>query len=292
MVLYVTEANDQHTMHFFNSDDLQDWTFTSKIIGGKGDDRYMYECPEFFELAVDGDANNKKWILTGANSQYAIGTFDGKTFTPEIDRLYSQVGRDYYAAQTFDNEPKGRRIEIGWWRTHTNIGANSFNQGMSIPNEITLKNTSNGLRLVRQPVEELKALRGDLTTIDSKALTTKSSNPLVDLKGETAEIKIVIQPQKSKLLRLTIRGLDLTYYTETQELEIDNVRAKVPLKNGQLEFLIFVDRTGIELFANQGEIFMPINYNLDAKNLSYSLQAEGGNATLGGVEFYKLKSIW
>src|SRR5690606_9481568 len=151
MVLYVTEADNLHTMHFFTSADMKEWTFTSKIVGGKGDDRYMHECPEFFELAVDGDENQKKWVLTGANSQYAIGTFDGKTFSPEQERLFSQHGRDYYAAQTFSDEPKGRRVEIGWWRTHTNQGASSFNQSMSIPMELKLKTTKDGVKLVRTP---------------------------------------------------------------------------------------------------------------------------------------------
>src|SRR5690606_35273261 len=147
MILYVTEADELHTMHFFTSTDMKNWTFTSKLAGGKGNDRYMYECPEFFELPVQGDSSVTKWILTGANSQYAIGTFDGKTFTPEEERIFSQQGRDYYAAQTFSNEPKGRRIEIGWWRTHTDRDGMTFNQGMSIPTQLNLKQTKSGLRL-------------------------------------------------------------------------------------------------------------------------------------------------
>jgi len=292
MVLYVTEMDDQHTMHFFNSDNLKDWIFTSKIIGGKGNDNYMFECPEFFELDVDGDPNNKKWILTGANSQYAIGTFDGKTFVPEIDRLYSQYGRDYYAAQTFDNEPKGRRIEIGWWRTHTNKGTNSFNQGMSIPNEIKLRTTAEGLRLVRQPVEELQILREKLTTVNPSIITSKTPNPFESLKGELAEINLHILPKKAKSIEINIRGLNVNYDVLSQELEIDKVKAKVPLKNGELQFQIFVDRTGIELFANNGEVYMPINYNLDSNNINYSLKVIGGEAQLDKVEFFNLKSIW
>lgn len=292
MVLYVTESDDQHTMHFFNSENLIDWVFTSKIIGGKGNDRYLYECPEFFELAVDGNPNNKKWILTGANSQYAIGTFDGKTFLPEIERLYSQVGRDYYAAQTFDNEPKGRRIEIGWWRTHTNKDASSFNQGMSIPNEIKLRTTADGLRLVRQPVEELQILREKRTTVNSSRINSKTPNPLESLKGELAEINLNIFPKKAKSIQLNLRGLNIHYDVLSQELEIDKVKANVPLRNGQLRFQIFIDRTGVELFANYGEIFMPINYNLDSNNLNYSLKVEGGEAQLDKVEFFNLKSIW
>lgn len=292
MVLYVTEPNDLHTMHFFTSPDMKSWTFVSKVIGGKGNDRYLHECPEFFELAVDGDPNNKKWILTGADSQYAVGTFDGRTFVPEEERLFSQYGRDYYAPQTFSNEPKGRRIEIGWWRTHTNRGGSAFNQSMSIPMEIKLKQTSKGMRLVRNPVEELKVLRTKSTVLPAKDLFPETLNPLAGLRAETAEIKLVIKPQDADSIQINVRGLHINYHVGKQELEIDNVRAHVPLIDGKQEFTIFVDRTGIEVFASKGEVFMPVNYNLKPADQSYGIRVHGGSATMETLEFYELKSIW
>lgn len=292
MVLYVTEPDNLHTMHFFTSIDMKSWTFTSKIIGGRGDDRYMHECPEFFELAVDGDSKNKKWILTGADSQYAIGTFDGKTFTPEEERLFSQHGRDYYAAQTFSNEPKGRRVEIGWWRTHTNQANNSFNQSMSVPMEIRLKKTAKGLRLVRMPVKELQVLRNKSTKIKKKNISAETANVLSGLSSETAEIQLVLKPNNNKTIQLIVRGLAINYDVTKQELEIDKVKAHAPLIDGKLDLHLFVDRTGVEVFAAKGETYMPINYNLKAGNLSYELRAEGGSATLESLDFYTLKSIW
>ncbi len=292
MVLYVTEANDLHTMHFFTSADMKSWTFASKIIGGKGDDRYMHECPEFFELPVDGNENHKKWVLTGANSQYAIGTFDGKTFLPEEERLFSQHGRDYYAAQTFSDEPKGRRVEIGWWRTHTNKEASSFNQSMSIPMELALKQTNKGVRLVRTPVLELQKLRGAVTKVSAKELTPDMKNPLAGVDTEIAEIKLTLMAKDAKVIQLTVRGLGINYDVAKQELEIDNVRAQAPLVDGKLNLQVFVDRTGVEVFAAEGEVFMPVNYNLNPTDRTYSLQVKGGKADLQTLELYKLKSIW
>ena len=49
--------------------------------GSKGG--YLFECPDFFELPVDGDPKDRRWILMGANTEYAVGTFDGVTFRPE-----------------------------------------------------------------------------------------------------------------------------------------------------------------------------------------------------------------
>ncbi len=67
---------------------------------GIDNDKYLYECPDFFELAVDGSAQ-KNAGAQRANSEYAIGSFDGKTFTPEESRLPGHQGRGFYAPQTF-----------------------------------------------------------------------------------------------------------------------------------------------------------------------------------------------
>ncbi|WP_437917645.1 DUF4980 domain-containing protein [Sphingobacterium sp. LRF_L2] len=291
MVLYVTEEGDQHTMHFFTSKDMKSWTFASKIIGGQGNDRYLFECPEFFELPVDG-GGEKKWVLTGANSQYAIGTFDGKVFRPEEERLFSQHGRDYYAAQTISDEPKGRRVEIGWWRTRTDQDGSSFNQSMSIPMELALRKTDRGIRMVRKPIDELQQLRQSSVRLKAGKFSPTSTNLLTGLNDELAEIRLKIRPENAKNIHINIRGLAIEYQVADEELVIDHVRTHVPLINGEQDFVIYVDRTGIELFASKGEIFMPINYNLDSKNRSYNLRVSGGEAVLLEGEIHQLKSIW
>lgn len=292
MVLYVTEANELHTMYFFTSTDMKHWEFASKYSGGYGNDRYMYECPEFFELPVEGDPSLKKWVLTGANSQYAIGTFDGKNFAPEEERLFSQHGRDYYAAQTISDEPKGRRIEIGWWRTHTDRDGMNFNQGMSIPTELTLKKTENGLRLFRKPIEELKTLRAGSYQTSSVKLTPNSNNPLSKHKNETAEIRMTIDPKTANNMQINLRDLALNYQINDEEIIIDGVRTHAPLVNGKQEFIIFVDRTGVEIFASGGQVFIPVNYNFAPSNTSYDINVTGGDAVIETLEFHKLKSIW
>ncbi|WDF70254.1 glycoside hydrolase family 32 protein [Sphingobacterium oryzagri] len=293
MVLYVTEKEEQHSMHFFTSTDMKSWTFTSKLNGGKGGDRYLFECPEFYELPViGGNTGEKKWVLTGANSQYAIGTFDGKTFHPEEERMFSQQGRDYYAAQTFSNVPGGQRIEIGWWRTHTNQGASSFNQSMSIPMQLSLKKTPRGIRLIRQPIAALASLRTGETSLVNKTLSAQAANPLAAFHAELAELQLQIKPNTAKTIEIKVRGLAIQYQVADEELVIDNVRTHVPLLHGELQFTIYVDRTGIELFANDGEVFMPINHNLDPTNLAYGISCTGGTATLQAGKLYTLQGIW
>ena len=88
---------------------MNNWTKVSEML-----DIEMFECPEIFELAIDGNENNKKWVIYGASGDYIIGDFDGKTFTRESGRFRGDFGPNFYASQTYNDIPKsdGRRIQI------------------------------------------------------------------------------------------------------------------------------------------------------------------------------------
>lgn len=292
MVLYVEEDSGHYSMHFLTSADLKNWRPASVFTGGIGNDRYLFECPEFFELPVEGSDGETKWVLTGANSQYAIGSFDGETFTPEAERLNGQRGREFYAAQTFSNEPKGRRIEIGWRRTHTDQEGMPFNQSMSIPMELKLVRLEEGLRLTRTPVVELESLRRSARRLESTRLSPGSANPLAEVELELVEIRMELEPGDARQIVLNVRGLDIIYNTANSELSVDGVIAQAPLRGGKLDLILYVDRTGVELFASKGSLFMPVNYNFNAANQSYSLKTKGGTARITRLDVYELQSIW
>lgn len=293
MVLWVERGeNEQNSMQFLTSPDLKNWTKASVTYGGEGKDRYLFECPEFYELPVEGMAGEKKWVLTGANSQYAVGTFDGINFKPEAERLSGQLGRDFYAAQTFSNEPNGRRIEIGWWRTHTDTLNMPFNQSMSLPLEQKLVTTPGGIRLTRMPVKELESLRAKTYHFGKFSLKNKATHNLNDIRVELAEMRMEIAPRKAQELVLDIRGVPVTYHVASQELEVDGVKAIAPLENGILSLVVFADRTGLEIFANKGLVYMPVNINIPFDNRSVSVTAKGGAAKVSNLTVYELNSIW
>jgi fructan beta-fructosidase len=292
MVVWVERGNnEQHSMQFLTSPDLKNWTKTSTVMGGIGNDRYLFECPEFYELPVEG-TGIKKWVLTGANTQYAIGSFDGNTFTPEQERLQEQHGRDFYAPQTFSNEPSGRRIEIGWWRTRTDSGDMTFNQSMSIPLEHKLVQTPEGIRLTRMPVKELEGLRSKTYKLNKFSLKENSNNPLKDINVELAELHITFEPGKAKEIVLNVRGVPVVYNAASKELIVDGVKAPVSLIDGKLNLIVYIDRIGLEIFANNGLVFMPVNINIAGENRSLSLLAKGGTVKVSNLDVYELKSIW
>jgi len=171
MALYV-ELNGAHTIQFLSSPNLKDWTVMSRVEG-------FFECPDFFELTVDGEASKKKWVLTAASSEYMVGSFDGAIFTPETAKLPGHRGSGFYAAQTFSDIPAndGRRIQIGWLQTAT--PGMPFNESMTIPLELNLLGTPEGPRLTWKPVKELQSLRVRSWNFAPTTLMPESANLLL-----------------------------------------------------------------------------------------------------------------
>src|SRR5690606_28188307 len=136
---------------------------------------------------------------------------DGKTFHPEAERLNGQHGRDFYAAQTFNNDPNNRRIEIGWWRTHTAKQGNHFNQSMSLPMEIKLLDTPEGLRIARQPVEALKDLRKKHQPFEITKIQAQVPYLIPGIKGDLLEIHAQFSAIEAEEIEFSIKGVKIVY---------------------------------------------------------------------------------
>jgi fructan beta-fructosidase len=274
------ETDKKQWIAFYTSPDLKTWTFTSRIEG-------FFECPDFFELPLDGGA--KKWVLTAASSEYRVGSFDGKTFTPETPKLPGHRGKGFYAAQTFSDEPKGRRVQIGWFQTAT--PGTAFNQAMSLPNELTLKATADGPRLAWQPVAELASLRGkQIGKFDG--LLSPGADALKGAHGELLEIRAEFAAEEGTEIGFNVRGVNVNYDVKKQEINVNGHAAPAPLRNGRQRLIIYADRTNLEVFASDGLTYVPMPVMLDPKNTAVSVVARGGAVKMVSLEAYELKSSW
>lgn len=282
MALWVL-VDEVNTMQFFTSTNLKDWNFASRIDG-------FYECPEFFEAAVDGDPSNRKWVLLGASSEHRIGAFDGKVFSPETPMLPGQRGRDFYAAQAFSDAPDDRNILIGWWRTETK--GMPFNQSMSMPLELKLKSTPAGPRMTFAPVKELQTLRETSHAPGPLSLKPGDANPLAHVKADLIELRAVLLPGTANEIVFTLRGAKIIYDAGRQEIIVEGHRAPAPMRDGKVDMIVYVDRIGVEAFADGGMSFVPVPRNADPKDQSLSIEARGGTANLASLEVHELRSIW
>lgn len=270
-------------IYFLGSADMRSWTFLSKVEG-------FYECPDFFSLPVEGRPAERKWVLTGANSEYMLGSFDGEWFKPETPKLKGHRGRGFYAAQTFSDIPaeEDRRIQIGWLQAPS--PGMPFNQAMTLPLELTLRPTPEGLRIAWRPVSELQALRAESRALAPLTLKPGDPNPLANLSGELVEIRAEFAA--AAVVRFDIRGVAVTYDATKQEIEIAGHRAPAPIRNGRGNIAIFADRTAFEVFADDGLVYIPMPVIPNAENRSLGLSVTGGGATFHAFDVHVLRSIW
>lgn len=291
MVLYV-EWERKHTIHFFTSPNLREWKLASVTEGDPVGKPFLFECPDFFELPVDGDPANRKWVLTAANSEYAVGTFDGTRFTPEHRKLPGHRGRGFYAAQTYSDLPANdeRRIQIGWFQTETK--GMPFNQSMTVPFELKLTATADGPRMTFTPVRELEALRAQSHRFAATALAPGGTNPLESVRAELVELRTEFAPGDATAVVFRVRGADIIYDADRQELSVNGHRAPAPLRGGKQRLTIFCDRTGLEVFASDGLTYVPMPFQPKADDWALGIEARGGPARIESLEVHELQSAW
>ena len=289
MVLYVDKAG-KHTIHFLTSPNLRDWSISSVTEGGKDPDHFLFECPDFFELPVDGDDAHKKWVLTAANSEYAIGTFDGTRFTAETEKLPGQRGLNYYAAQTFSDVPDHRRIQMGWFQT--SAMGQPFWSSMTIPHELKLISTPEGARLNYSPVKELNTLRAKSHDLGAMTLLPETANPLADIHAELIELRADFEPGTASEVVFNVRGSLIRYDAKTQQLSVDGHPAEAPLQNGKQSLIVYCDRNGLEVFASGGLTYVPTPFQAKPEDLSLGVKTLGGTTRFAALQVYELNQAW
>ncbi|GMV91538.1 MAG: hypothetical protein AMXMBFR82_13160 [Candidatus Hydrogenedentota bacterium] len=280
IVLYLEEKR----FGFFTSSDLKSWQLQSEIAG-------FYECPELFELPVDGDLDNKKWVLYGGAGDYMIGDFDGKTFTPESELIRYSNSDFFYASQTYNNVPTadGRRIQIGWGRI--NIPGMPFNQMMTFPVELTLHSTDDGIRMFALPVEEIEQLRSRVYQFENQPIVP-GENLLKEIQGELFDLEAEFRIGDADRITLVVRNTPIIYDAANANLTCGDREAPMPADDGIIRLRVLADRTSIEIFGNDGAVYLPVGVILDPGQRSLALDAVGTGAVVESLSVYELKSAW
>lgn len=278
IVLYL----DDKRMAIFNSTDLKQWSLQSELT-------CFHECPELFELPVDGDAKNSKWVLYGASGEYYIGAFDGKTYSPETEILPFHFGNCFYASQTYNNIPDedGRRIQIAWGT----VGDKTmpFNQMMDFPVELTLRTTRAGVRMCAWPIREIESLYAQMHAFNDVQL---QSGLLKGIEGDCFDIEAAILPGNATEVGFLIRGEPITYDAVKEQLTCKDKSAPVKLENGELALRLLVDRMSIEIFAQRGSVYMPMGIHFEEANRALDVFAKGGEARVKSLAVRELRSAW
>lgn len=279
---------------FYSSKNLRDWKYESMSFG-------YGECPELFELPVDGDKHNTRWITHGGTGDYDIGTFDGHQFTKESGpHIYAfanmKRGGFFYASQTWNNAPDGRRIQIATCWTKNGMPADTpFTQGMFFPVSLSLRTTPGGLLMCPWPIAEIEKLYDKKHEWHNLAVTAERSfSP--DVNEELFDVDLVMAPSPEASVRITVGGAVIRY--DGQRLTCSGPgdavwMAKIqPDAEGRISLRILKDRTTVEIFGSGGLVYMPIFALFDQERRSFQVTVAKGTCLIERLAVNTLKSIW
>jgi len=316
--IMVTALSDQFKVRFDSSQDLKRWTHLSDFGPSSAVDG-IWECPDLFSLPVESDSEKIKWVLKvdvlkGTGAQYFIGDFDGTRFIIDAtdDRILRvDYGDDFYAAQSWSDEPNDRRIWVGWlnnWHYANLIPTSPWRGLFSIPRELRLRQYPEGLRLIQKSIKELTELRQPLYHANDTDIAAINSQ-LIELKMDIAgEIKVEFALGTASEFGIKICTGDaeetvIGYDSHLQEMFVDRQhsgdsafsdkfagvnRAPLTVQQGKIRMHIFIDSCSVEVFANDGCIVISDLIFPNSQNLSLEIFASDGDIYLNKVDVWKL----
>ena len=321
---------------FWSSKDLKKWEHLSDWGREFGEHGGVWECPDLFPLKIEG-SDEKKWVLIvsinpgspngGSGTQYFIGDFNGKDFKLDENfavlvkngnSIWLDYGRDNYAGVTWSDIPKedGRRLFLGWmsnWNYAQVVPTEKWRSAMTIPRELVLKNTTEGIRLISKPVEEMKVLRKDSFDISSTNFNQKlellenfkTEKPLLEIVLEVEKepdlyFGVAISNQDNESYEVGYREKSNQYFSNRNSSgKIDfatNFATKehyAPRNSGSetIKLQLFIDVASTELIADDGatlmtDIFFP---KKDYSIIEFFTNKE---AKIKTAKLYTLQSIW
>jgi sucrose-6-phosphate hydrolase SacC (GH32 family) len=295
MALYIswdkTREADPHHFALYSSPNLIEWQHIQDLyFPGSG------ECPDFFPLPLDEDPAQQKWVFWVADGHYRVGRFDGQTFiaeTGDIKSPYCHIPAKEggYAAQTYSDIPAkdGRLIQIAWLAGE--LPDMPFNQQMAFPVELSLKTTQAGPRLHSWPVREIETLYRDKQELTGLEV---SKHPIVlPTEGhDLLDLDLTLAMGDADETELSLRGSLLTYNWQTQELLCLERRTAVALVDGKIRLRVLLDRASIEIFAADGQVYIPITTVPNPDYQDCSIRTRSGTCILESAALAKLASTW
>ena len=312
---------------FFTSPDLKNWKLSGNFGKGLGAQEGVWECPDLFELKIPG-TNKSKWVLIcninpggpfgGSAIQYFIGDFDGKTFKSDtnpdgtVPTKWLDYGKDNYALVSWSDAPDNRRTTIGWmsnWQYAADVPTKQFRSANTLPREMQLFASPEGeLYVASVPSPELLKLRGEV--VDKITNKNIGMNPTsFNLpKNGLCEIDLSFEAKKGDVVSFTLQNAEdekvvMKYDAKNRTMSFDRRESgivdfsqKFPAvtvaptfeNSGKVNLRIFIDRSSIELFGNNGEFVMTNLVFPEAPYTKLDVQSKNGDAKITNLKVYSI----
>lgn len=322
----------EHKVRIYGSPDLKNWNLLSEF-GPQGYIKANWECPFLIELPVDNDMNKQKWVLVtsaagrerGIYEQYFVGSFDGKTFSndnPADTVLTIDYGDSFYAAIPWNNLPSGKKIFIGWMVPQAQE-TYPWRGQMSIPRDLSLRTTKDGIRLCQQPAAVIKNNLSKLSSnneIDLKNIQVDGTDINIfkgkNIKGNAywLEAELAVEPnanagfniavkkdKDNKVINATMIGYDAATHkvyidrsnSGNEKFNAKNERLAVGINeiNGKIKLELLLDKSSLEVFVNDGEKVLTTYVFPVTGADEVSAFSIGGNTLIKSLKTWNLSTI-
>lgn len=315
----MTLATKDH-ITFYSAPDLKNWKKESEFGLKTGAHGGVWECPDLFPLKLNGKTY---WVLVvnlnpggpngGSATQYFVGGFNGKTFTPiDTATRWLDYGPDEYAGITWSNTGS-RKIFLGWmsnWLYANQVPTVKWRNAMTIPRELSLKQVNGKLLLTSVPVGELNNIslnarsRNNLLvkkTTDITALAGNATGQYL-LKMNTASLTDYAITISNNLGEELIAGYDKKanqYYIDRTKAGKDDfqkdfkgrfVAPRLATVKGS-DLTLVIDAASVELFADKGLTVMTAIYFPNKPFDHISIKSNGG-LHITRLKLSALRTIW
>ena len=310
-------------MQIFSSSNLKDWAFESSFGEGQGAHGGVWECPDLFELPVDG-TNEKKWVLLcnlnpggpfgGSATQYFVGTFNGKEFANESpsQTKWMDWGKDHYAAVTWSDAPDNRRIAIAWmsnWQYANDVPTSQYRSPNSVPRDLSLFTVDGETYLQSAPSPELLKLRDISKKRSFKVNGTRTIKDMIAGNEGAYEIELTIENQYADVIGFRLYNdkgeeVDMQYDMKEKNFSMDRRKSGdvgfnenfpmltwTAIESGkdELKLRLFVDKSSVEAFVDGGRFVMTNQVFPSEPYTHIDFYSKGGAYKVDSFVIYKLK---
>lgn len=267
---------------------------------------------QYFVGDFDGKTFTLDKTFTGQLENAGLKNAFGDT----VKGVWLDYGTDNYAGVTWSDVPEsdGRHLFIGWmnnWQYANKIPTDRWRGATTLPRELSLVRDTRGYRVISRPAKEVANLFSAPVSLGQTAVSktldlTKASGQ----KKVSAHTRLSLDPKQAKNLELTLAngknkvslvfdrsaGLIRLDRSASGDVGFDETFAKqqvapFDVSGALLDIELFVDRSSVEIFIDQGRVVFTSQIFPDQPFDSLQLKTDSP-VDLKSMAAHDMPSIW
>jgi beta-fructofuranosidase len=284
-----------------------DWKYVGDLFAHGIDGVSLEEdvsCADLFKI---GDKYMLLCISHRLGCRYYLGQWKDEQFYPEYHEQMSWADNDFFAPESLLDD-KGRRIMWAWIfdkRQKETWEESGWSGTMSLPRVLWLGD--DGMLRMKVP-EELQMLRYNEQTRTGLSVKADTELTLKGISGNSIELKLEIDPGSAEQVGIKVctspdgEEETLVYYDAAdKKLKVDTRKSSLGEGDKKIEagpfelsadeplkLQVFVDKSVVEVFANDRQAVMQRIYPTRADSVGVKLFSKGGSAKVKKLQAWDM----